>query len=174
MTELNVSGVPDDPDGEYDSATDEKTAYALFALAAYEANVLEYSLINTLRIANIITGGKQGERLIDDPELFKATMGKLIRFAKPYVGAHPEVMDSLYESLKRRNYLIHHFWRDQIHDMFSETGRAKLCADLKADCRLFTLTEERLSERVFAPLARKLGITAEMIAAQYAKDTVRR
>jgi hypothetical protein len=41
MTELNVSGVPDDPDGEYDSATDEKTAYALFALAAYEANVLE-------------------------------------------------------------------------------------------------------------------------------------
>jgi hypothetical protein len=83
MTELNVSGVPDDPDGEYDSATDEKTAYALFALAAYEANVLEYSLINTLRIANIITGGKQGERLIDDPELFKATMGKLIRFASP-------------------------------------------------------------------------------------------
>ena len=43
-------------------------------------------------------------------------------------------------------------------------------ADLKADCRLFTQTDERLSERVFDPLARKRGITAEMVEAEYAKD----
>jgi hypothetical protein len=170
MTKPYVIDRSEDPDAEYDSGTDEKTAYALFGLAAYKANILERSLLDTLRVSKVITGEIQGQRAFDDPKLLKATMGQLIRFSKPYVGAHPDVMNDLYESLKRRNYLIHHFWYEQITDMFSEAGRTKLCGDLKADCRLFTKTNERLNERILDPLLEALGITPEMIEAQYEEE----
>lgn len=161
-----------EPDDEYDNGTDHKTLYALFGLAIYKANVLEHGLVNTLALARIITAEEQGERLIRDPwaQGFKDMMGKLIKRAEPYVSAYPEVVNDLTRSLKRRNFLAHHFWRERITETASETGRAKLCAELKADCRLFTATDERLSEKVFAPLARKRGITPEMIQAQFEKE----
>jgi hypothetical protein len=161
-----------EPDDEYDNGTDEKTLYALFGLAIYKANVLEHTLVNTLAMARLITAEEQGEQLIRDPwaQGFKDMMGKLIRRAEPYVSAYPEVVDDLTNSLKRRNFLVHHFWRERIQEMITESSRAKMCADLKADCRLFTQTDERLTERVFDPLARKRGITPEMVEAQYAKE----
>ncbi|MFC8222399.1 hypothetical protein ACFUTY_30060 [Streptomyces sp. NPDC057362] len=161
-----------EPDDEYDNGTDEKTLYALFGLAIYKANVLEHTLVNTLAIARLITAEEQGERLIRDPwaQGFKDMMGKLIRRAEPYVSAYPEVVDDLTNSLKQRNFLVHHFWRERIQETITESSRAKMCADLKADCRLFTQTDERLTERVFDPLARKRGITPEMIEAQYEKE----
>jgi hypothetical protein len=161
-----------EPDDGYDPDTHAKTVYALFGLAIYKANVLEHTLVNTLAVARIITAEEQGERLISDPwaKGFKDMMGKLIKRAEPYVSAYPEVVDDLTNSLKRRNFLVHHFWRERIQETVAEAGRAKMCADLKADCRLFTETDERLTERVFDPLARKRGITAEMIEAQYEKE----
>ena len=36
-------------------------------------------------------------------------MGKLIKRAEPQVSAYPEVVDDLTNSLKRRNFLVHHF-----------------------------------------------------------------
>ncbi|MFI9544149.1 hypothetical protein ACIHAR_09455 [Streptomyces sp. NPDC052016] len=161
-----------EPDDEYDSDTDHKTVYALFGLAIFKANVLEHTLVNTLAMARIITAEEQGERLIRDPwaQGFKDMMGKLIKRAEPYVSAYPEVVDDLTSSLKRRNFLVHHFWRERIQEMVDESSRAKLCADLKADCRLFTQTDERLTERVFDPLARQRGITPEMIQAQFEKE----
>ncbi|MFD6818964.1 hypothetical protein ACFWC5_01190 [Streptomyces sp. NPDC060085] len=161
-----------EPDDEYDNNTDHKTVYALFGLAIYKANVLEHTLVNTLAMAKLITAEEQGERLIRDPwaQGFKDMMGKLIRRAESHVSAYPEVVDDLTNSLKRRNFLVHHFWRERIQEMITESSRATLCADLKADCRLFTQTDERLTERVFDPLARKRGITPEMVEAQYAKE----
>ncbi|MFF2374165.1 hypothetical protein ACFVUW_07255 [Streptomyces xiamenensis] len=161
-----------EPDDEYDPDTQPKTVYALFGLAIYKANVLEHALVNTLAIARIITAEEQGELLIRDPwtQGFRDMMGKLIRRAEPYVSAYPEVVDDLTNSLKRRNFLVHHFWRERIQEMITESSRARMCADLKADCRLFTQTDERLTARVFDPLARKRGITPEMIEAQYAAE----
>ncbi|MEV7755804.1 hypothetical protein [Streptomyces griseofuscus] len=161
-----------EPEDEYDNDTNHKTVYALFGLAIYKANVLEHTLVNTLAMARIITAEEQGERLIRDPwaQGFKDMMGKLIRRAEPYVSAYPEVVDELTNSLNRRNFLVHHFWRERIQEMITESSRAKMCADLKADCGLFTQTDERLTERVFDPLARKRGITPERIEAQYAKE----
>jgi hypothetical protein len=161
-----------EPDDEYDDGTDTKTLYALFGLAIYKANVLEHTLVNTLAMVKLIRAEEQGERLISDPwaQGFKDMMGKLIRRAEPYVNAYPEVIDDLTRSLKQRNFLVHHFWRERIQETIAESGRAKMCADLKVDCRLFTQTDERLTERVFNPLARKRGITPEMVVAQYAKE----
>lgn len=159
-------------DDEYDNGTDEKTVYALFGLAIYKANVLEHSLVNLLAFTKIITARGQGEQLIRDPwtQGFKDMMGKLIKRVEPHTSAYPEVIDDLTRSLKRRNDLVHNFWRERIPDIVSETGRAKLCADLKADCRLFTQTDERFSERVLDPIMASMGITAEAVEAQYAKE----
>jgi hypothetical protein len=161
-----------EPDDEYDTGTDTKTLYALFGLAIYKANVLEHTLVNTLAIARLITAAEQGERLISDPwaQGFKDMMGKLIRRAEPHVSAYPEVVNDLTHSLKRRNFLVHHFWRERIQETVAEAGRTRLGADLRADCRLFAQTDERLTERVFNPLAAKQGITPEMIMAQYARE----
>lgn len=97
-------------------------------------------------------------------------MGKLIKRVEPHTSAYPEVIDDLTNSLKRRNHLVHNFWRERIQDMISEAGRARLCTDLKADCRLLTQTDERFSERVLDPIMESMGITAEAVAAQYAKE----
>lgn len=161
-----------EPDDEYDTGTDTKTVYALFGLAIYKANVLEHTLVNTLAMARLITAAEHGERLISDPwaQGFKDMMGKLIRRAEPHVAAYPEVVDDLTRSLKRRNFLVHHFWRERIQETVAEAGRARLGADLRADCRLFAQTDERLTEQVFSPLAARRGITPEMITAQYARE----
>ncbi|MFC9230565.1 hypothetical protein ACFTZI_16655 [Streptomyces decoyicus] len=161
-----------EPDDEYDNDTDHKTVYALFGLAIYKANCLEHSLVNTLALTKIITAREQGEQLIRDPwtQGFKDMMGKLIKRVEPYTSAYPEVVDDLTSSLKRRNDLVHNFWRERIQDMISEAGRARLCEDLKADCRLLTQTDERFSERVLDPIMESMGVTAEAVEAQYAKE----
>ncbi|MFB7775831.1 hypothetical protein [Streptomyces bauhiniae] len=161
-----------EPDDEYDSGTDHKTVYALFGLAIYKANCLEHSLVNALALTKMITAREQGEQLIRDPwtQGFKDMMGKLIKRVEPYTSAYPEVVDDLTRSLKRRNDLVHNFWRERIQEMISETGRTRLCADLKSDCRLLTQTDERFSERVLDPIMESMGITAEAVEAQYAKE----
>ncbi|WP_149183126.1 hypothetical protein [Streptomyces sp. TRM49041] len=161
-----------EPDNEYDNDTDHKTVYALFGLAIYKANCLEHSLVNTLALTKITTAREQGEQLIRDPwaQGFKDMMGKLIKRVEPYTSAYPEVVDDLTRSLKRRNDLVHNFWRERIQEMISEAGRTRLCRDLKADCRLLTQTDERFSRRVLDPLMESMGITAEAVEAQYAKE----
>ncbi|MGW5233956.1 hypothetical protein ACWEQU_17065 [Streptomyces nodosus] len=159
-------------DDEYDNGTDHKTVYALFGLAIYKANCLEHSLVNLLAFTRLTTAESQGEQLIRDPwaQGFKDMLGKLIKRVEPQVNSYPEVVDDLTRSLKRRNHLVHHFWRERIQDMATEAGRTRLCADLKADCRLLTETDERFSERVLTPVLESRGITAEAIQAQYAKE----
>ncbi|MFE3329445.1 hypothetical protein [Streptomyces sp. NPDC059176] len=161
-----------EPDDEYDNDTDHKTVYALFGLAIYKANCLEHSLVNTLALTKIITAREQGEQLIRDPwtQGFKDMMGKLIKRVEPHTSAYPEVVDDLTRSLKRRNDLVHNFWRERIPDIVSDAGRARLCADLKADCWLLTQTDERFSAWVLDPIMESMGITAEAVEAQYAKE----
>ncbi|MBY8884999.1 hypothetical protein K7472_09095 [Streptomyces sp. PTM05] len=156
----------------YDNGTDEKTAYALFGLAVYRANCLEHSLVNILAAAKLITAREQGEQLIRDPwtQGFKNMMGKLIKRAEVHTGAHPEVVADLARSLERRNFLVHHFWRERIQDMATEAGRVRMCADLKADCRLLTQADEQLSEKIVTPILERLGVTAAAIQAQYAEE----
>lgn len=161
-----------EPDDEYDNGTDHKTVYALFGLAIYKANCLNHSLVNLLAFTKLITAREQGEQLIRDPwtQGFKDMMSKLIKRVEPHTSAYPEVVDDRTRSLKRRNDLVHNFWRERIQDMISEAGRTRLCADLKADCRLLTQTDERFSERVLNPIMESMGITAEAIQAQYVKE----
>ncbi len=161
-----------EPDDEYDNGTDHKTLYALFGLAIYKANVLEHSLVNVLAITKIVSAREQGERLILDPwaQGFKEMMGKLIKRVAAHTSAYPEVGNDLTNSLKRRNFLVHNFWRERVPETIAEAGRAKLCADLKADCRLFAQTDERFSERVLRPMMESLGITAEDMEAEYLKE----
>jgi hypothetical protein len=161
-----------EPDNEYDNGTDHKTVYALFGLAIYKANCLEHSLVNTLALTKIITAREQGEQLIRDPwtQGFKDMMGKLIKRVERHTSSYPEVVEDLTKSLKRRNHLVHHFWRERIQDVITEAGRTRLCADLKADCRLLTQTDERFSERVLDPIMESIGITADAVEAQYAKE----
>ncbi|MFF4386982.1 hypothetical protein ACFY0G_09375 [Streptomyces sp. NPDC001552] len=162
----------EEPDDEYDNDTDHKTVYALFGLAIYKANCLEHSLVNTLALTKIITAREQGEQLIRDPwtQGFKDMMGKLIKRVEPHTSAYPEVVDDLTRSLKRRNDLVHNFWRERIPEIISDAGRTRLCADLKADCRLLTRTDERFSAMVLDPIMESMGITAEAVEAQYAKE----
>jgi Asp-tRNA(Asn)/Glu-tRNA(Gln) amidotransferase A subunit family amidase len=41
---------------------------------------------------------------------------------------------------------------------------------LKADCQLLTQTDERFGERVLDPIMEGMGVTAEAVEAQYAKE----
>ncbi|MEV7105373.1 hypothetical protein [Streptomyces atroolivaceus] len=161
-----------EPDDEYDNGTDHKTLYALFGLAIYKANVLEHSLVNLLAITKIVSAREQGEQLIRDPwaQGFKDMMGKLIKRVEAHTSAYPEVGTDLTNSLKRRNFLVHNFWRERIQETIADASRAKLCADLKADCRLFTQTDERFSERVLHPVMESIGVTAESIEAAYLEE----
>lgn len=148
------------PDDEYDNGTDHKTLYALFGLAIYKANVLEHSLVNLLAITKIVSAREQGEQLMRDPwaQGFKDMMGKLIKRVEAHTSAYPEVGSDLTNSLKRRNFLVHNFWRERIQETIAEASRAKLCVDLKADCRLFTQTDERFSETVLHPVMESVGV----------------
>ncbi len=173
MDELYVvrqeSAWREDPDDGYDTATDEKTVYALFGLAIYGANCLEHELANTLAVAQVVKAQEEATRLIRDPwaKGFKDMMGRLVKRAQPHTSNFPDLVADLTKCLDRRNYLVHHFWRERVPDMLTVAGRTELCAALKADHRLFEQSAERLHEKVLDPMMSKLGITAELLDAQY-------
>src|SRR4051812_42107421 len=100
-----------------------KEVYAHFGLAVYMAQVLEHGIVNALVLSDLLPRkyGKvpsredlaaEVDKYMDDN--FKDTLNKLIKSLKKVKTLPPELELHLDDSLKKRNFLIHHYFRERL------------------------------------------------------------
>src|SRR5947209_2352376 len=123
----------------------EKTC-ACFGRAAFGASILEMALMHALVLLDFMR--RVGKEMVDDNgrivdakkykhELHKfvqlqtnKTMGNLLRDARWFKELNPALKKRIAKATKHRNFLIHHFWRQNTVAFAAPQGRAKMIDEL--------------------------------------------
>jgi len=160
---------------DHDHAEHLKEVYARFGMAVYCAQVLEHGLVNALVILDLIPSRDHLARSRDEwaaevdafmDRHFEATMGRMMKNLRDVTPVGTELESLLREALRRRNWLIHDFFRERATELISSAGRDQMLHEVDECRELFQTVDERL-ETIVAPLRRKLGITDELLEREY-------
>ncbi len=160
----------DDTDGEQ-----VKEVYARFGLAVYWAQVLEHGIVNALIILDLIPSRRHLARSTDEwgsevdgfmDRHFQATMGRMMRELRDVTRMDDDLEQLLSEALRKRNWLVHDFFRERATGFISTTGREQMLSEVDRCRDLFQSADKRL-EATVAPLRRKAGLTDELLAREY-------
>ena len=152
-----------------------KEVYARFGLAVYFAQVLEHSLVNALVILDLIPSQRYLVRSRDDWKAkvdafmdhnFQATMGRLMKNLREVTEIDAELEQLLNDALSKRNWLIHHFFRERAKKFMSSDGREQMLCEID-ECRELFYTADKRLETIVEPLRRKAGITDELLERVY-------
>src|SRR5206468_5249329 len=75
----------------------------------------------------------------------------------------PNELQTLFdEALETRNYLLHHFFRDEIHEFYTAGGRLKMHDKLMSYVDLFSRADRELMAAT-SELRHRIGLTDEML-----------
>lgn len=160
---------------EHDDSEHVKEVYARFGLAVYCAQVLEHGLVNALVILDLIPSRLHLARSLDEwrteadafmDRHFEATMGRMMKNLHDITQVGTDLESLLRDALKKRNWLVHDYFRERATEFMSSAGREHMLREVD-ECRdLFQSAEQRL-EGVVAPLRSKAGITDELLEQEY-------
>jgi hypothetical protein len=155
---------------KFDPDDHAKEVYAHFGLAIYLAQVLEHGLVVALIYADLMPSRKPHHTTADFDLFmdrhFETTMGQLIKAVQKHVPVPAELKVLLLEARAKRNWLVHHYFRERAESFMNEPGREKMIAELKKAHGLFSRTDELLGE-VVRPLREKFGFTDKKLEADY-------
>jgi hypothetical protein len=152
-----------------------KEVYARFGLAVYFAQVLEHGIVNALVILDLVPSRRHlalcavdWEREVDGfmNRHFQATMGRMMKNLRDTTKVDDDLEHFLSEALRKRNWLVHDFFRERAHELMSSHGKKQMIAEIDACRDLFQSADVRLGE-IVAPLRRKAGLTDELLAMEY-------
>lgn len=146
---------------------DPKEPYAFFGLAAYFAQCFEQSLVLILASHELLTNRHQSKfRSLDDlfASLDKKTMGMLIGDLSKCTAISENTTEMLEVVLKQRNYLMHHFFPENILKFWNAAGRREVLDELRELAELFR-ANDRLLQTIYLALWNKLGISEEAVEA---------
>ncbi len=134
---------------EYDEDNQIKEAFAYFGRAVYMVNVLETGLVHVLLQIDFMTKVRdefirtQGRDFSRDEyeknfdafiaKHFSQTMGNLIRRIYAIRDFDPNLKERLAIAKRRRDYLVHGYWRDMAVPFSTKAGRDKIIDELKTD-----------------------------------------
>src|SRR5262249_53337860 len=149
--------------------------FARFGRAMYMANVVEDSLVRTLMQTNFMrtkeafikAQGKGFDRAklsadwdTHEKEQRDKTMGQLGKLVKDSAEFDEGLKKRIDDARDRRNFLAHHYWREQAFTMQTKEGRDKMIAELIADTDTFEKLAGDIHEAM-KPTRAKLGINEE-------------
>ncbi|MBV9827866.1 MAG: hypothetical protein JO001_19725 [Alphaproteobacteria bacterium] len=144
---------------------DPKEPYALYGLAAYFAQCFEQSLI-LLIVAGEIIRQRNVPDLAALDELFaklsKRTLGQLINTVSQVMPIDDVLADAMVEALKKRNYLVHHFFFVNAEKWFNGESRRMMIDELRGLVNLFK-SADVVAKSIYSPLCTKLGISEDVI-----------
>lgn len=184
MTDLS-DDVDDDDADDSEAETQVRQVFAYFGRAAYAASCVEHGLTIALMQAELMsqvigrarrqrTGPTraQWEAMFDDymAKHDLLPLGTLISRFRSVVKAGPDLDALLDETLRRRNYLAHGFFREKAVDFAHSAGRVEMIEELDRDHDLFTRTDHAVQAAV-AHVIPKLGIDPEKQRAQIEEIT---
>ena len=152
-----------------------KEVYARFGLAVYFAQVLEHGIVNAIVILDLMPSrrhlarsagewGSEVEAFMD--RHFQATMGRLMRNLRDITQVDDDLEQLLSEALRKRNWLVHDFFRERTTEFMSPLGRDLMISEVDVCRDLFQSADKRL-EATITPLRRNAGLTDELLAREY-------
>lgn len=152
-----------------------KEVYARFGLAVYYAQVLEHGLVNALVILDLIPSRRHRARSSEEwgaevdafmDRHFEATMGRMMKNLRDVTQVGADLENLLRDALKKRNWLVHDYFRERASEFMSSAGREQMLREVD-ECRdLFQAADQGL-EGIVAPLRSKAGITDELLEREY-------
>lgn len=111
-----------------------KELFAYFGLAVYYSQALEQQLANLLMLIKLSKGKVPSEE--DFTELYQrklsSSLGQLIQEIQHYFPFSEEETLQLKEVWKQRNYIVHDYFKERIHETFSPAGRSRMIRELTA------------------------------------------
>jgi hypothetical protein len=152
-----------------------KEVYARFGLAVYFAQVLEHGIVNAIVILDLIPSRRHLARSADEwgsevdafmDRHFQATMGRLMRNLRDISQVDDDLEQLLSEALRKRNWLVHEFFRERATEFMSSLGRDQMISEVDVCRDLFQSADKRL-EATVTPLRRNAGLTDELLAREY-------
>ncbi len=158
--------------------------FARYGRAAYMANVLEDGLVLALMQIKFMqtkedfikAKGKGFDRAkiaaewdAYEKKQRKEMMGKLRQLVEESADFSDELKARIKTANERRNYLIHHYWREQAFTMQTNEGRAKMIEEVSADADTFEKLAADIHEAM-KPVREKLGLKDEALDAQVEKQ----
>ncbi|MCP4985924.1 MAG: hypothetical protein GY928_07610 [Colwellia sp.] len=126
--------------------------YADFGMAAEKAQVLELEAGNvvlsfvalTVDPKNISPADKAGyKKLID--EVDRKTLGNLLRQIRKIVEFDSSSEEIISEALRKRNYLVHGFFKTHNFAIFDEEGRIKMRKELSGISEQMDIAHKHLT-----------------------------
>lgn len=99
----------------------------------------------------------------------KNTMGQLKNHVKDSIDFDAALKKRIEDAKDRRDFLVHHYWREQAVTMHTKEGRDKMISELTADADTF----EKLAADIQAamkPTREKLGLKDEDLDAHVEKQ----
>jgi hypothetical protein len=156
-----------------DEAYQIKQVFAVYGLAAYQAQVLERGLANVLTLARTqVTEGTRDDFDVFLEEHLQATMGRLVKILGPHVVYGHVMLVRLREALDERNRIAHRFFREHELNFGSFTGREEMLAELLASAQLFEEVDASLRPVIDRCLA-VVGMTPEQRISIVNEEVVR-
>jgi hypothetical protein len=147
-----------------------KTVYAHYGLAAYQAQCVERQLAILLATAygpgiRKITASQYDDLL---GSFFKKTLGGLIAHLRKSVNVSPDFEATLNEALKKRNWLVHHYFWERAGHFMTNKGRQSMINELREIAEFLDRVDRDLTEIVLQWTERN-GITQEILQREFEK-----
>jgi hypothetical protein len=155
-----------------------RETFAYYGRVVYMSSVVEVALAHVLMFGQfmkkvrddyIATKGKrfdqkQYKRDFDAfmHDQFAQTMGNLMRRVQRFGGFDDALKARIADAKKRRDFLMHHYWRERSIDFFRSAGRERMREELNADAEMFKKLGRDIGA-ASAPLLANLGIKNELL-----------
>lgn len=147
-----------------------RDVYAHYGAAMYLAQTLEHGIVNALVILRLPEKDKCTRQDIDEfiEGRFQKTLGALLKHLKSGVELPPDLESTLTEALNRRNYLVHHYFREMAECFVTRSGRCHMLQELQNDQQLFEVADEKL-RKALTPFREKHGVTDRVYEEEYSR-----
>lgn len=141
-----------------------KEVFAFFGLASYHVQVLEKCLV-IMVLAFRCKGLHITRREFDSlyAENSMKTFGQLLSRARKSNSIPNDIDSILEDALRKRNWLIHHYFADRAVQFTTEIGRRQMLDELQSLIRIF-MDADRATETIYKPIFEELGVTEESVA----------
>ncbi|AWB44398.1 hypothetical protein DCC85_09270 [Paenibacillus sp. CAA11] len=105
-----------------------KELFSYFGLAVYYSQALEQQLANLIMLMKLAEGKVPSEE--DFEELYQrklsSSLGQLVQEIRHYFSFSSEETEELMHLWKQRNYIVHDYFKERIHETFTEDGRTAM------------------------------------------------
>ncbi len=155
-----------------------KEPFAFYGLASYASQLMEHSTLNLLLVLSLPSLDLCSKKNFYEISLNleKKTLGQLLKRCKSKINISGSDIDKLEFALGKRNFLIHHFYKNNAENFISREGQIEMIESLREMTTIFD-EADALLENIYKPLWDKYGFSQdkadELLKEAYARATNR-